>query len=73
MKEACIGGDQTFIADDQAAEVAQPREDALDDPPSPVAPQLTAVLVRGPLMVGAGGMIGSMPRRASRARTGWLS
>ena len=31
MKEACIGGDQTFIADDQAAEVAQPHEGALGD------------------------------------------
>jgi len=47
MKEACIGGDQTFIADDQAAEVAQPREGALDDPPSPVAAIRRAGRLRG--------------------------
>jgi hypothetical protein len=55
MKEACIGHNQPFIADDQAAEMAEPREGALHDPPPPVAPQLAAVLGRGPLMVGTGG------------------
>ena len=55
MKEACIGRDRPFIADDHAAEMAEPREGALDDLPPLVALQLTAVLVRGPLMVGAGG------------------
>jgi hypothetical protein len=32
MKEAGIGGDQPFIADDQAAELAEPGEGARDYP-----------------------------------------
>ena len=38
MQKACIGRDQTVIADDQAAEMAKPRAGALDAPPPPVTP-----------------------------------
>jgi hypothetical protein len=58
MKEAGRGRDQTFIADDQAAAMAEPRDGALDEPPPPVAPQPAAVLGRRPLTVGAGGHAG---------------
>jgi hypothetical protein len=53
MKEACVGRDQPFIADDQAAEMAKPREGAFHDPPPSIAPQLPAILMRGVLVVAA--------------------
>ena len=43
MKESCIGGNQTLIADDQAAEVSQPREGMLHDPAAAVTPQLAPI------------------------------
>jgi hypothetical protein len=55
MKETSIGRDQPFIADDEAAKVAQPGERPLHDPPPPVAAQLAAILMRRPLMVRASG------------------
>jgi hypothetical protein len=51
MKEARIGRDQAFIPHDQVAEMAEPRERALDDPPAPIAPQFPAILLRGVLVV----------------------
>jgi hypothetical protein len=47
MEEASVGGDQTFVADDQAAEGPQPRDGPLYDPPAPIAPQLPAILMGG--------------------------
>ena len=55
MKEAGIGRAQTLIADDQAADMAKPRECALDDPPPAVAPQLAAILMGRSLVVAARG------------------
>jgi hypothetical protein len=51
MKEACIGGDQTFIAHDQPAKMSQPGERPLDDPPPPVPPQLPSILMGRTLVV----------------------
>jgi hypothetical protein len=45
MKEACIGGRQTLIADDEAPKVPQPGERPLHDPPPLIAPQLPPVLM----------------------------
>jgi hypothetical protein len=53
MKETRIGRDQAFIPHDQVAEMAEPRERALDDPPAPIAPQFPAILMRGVLVVAA--------------------
>jgi hypothetical protein len=47
MTECLVHGDVNFPAYEQAAEIAQPRERAFDFPPSPIAPQLAAVLQRG--------------------------
>jgi hypothetical protein len=55
MKEACVGRDQPFITDDQAAEMAKPGEGAFHDPPPPIAPQLPPILMGGSLMVAACG------------------
>jgi hypothetical protein len=46
VKETSIGGNQALIPHAQSAEVAEPRERALDDPPAPIAPQLPAILMR---------------------------
>jgi hypothetical protein len=55
MKQAGIGRDQLLIAHHEAPKVAQPGKGPLYDPPAPIPPQFTAILVRGPLMIGAGG------------------
>ena len=55
MNEAGRGRDQPRIAHHEAPKVAQPGKGPLDHPPAPIAPQCTTILVRGPLMVGAGG------------------
>ena len=54
MKEASIGGDQSLIAHHQTAEMAKPRERALDNPPPAIPPQLPAVLMGRPPMIAAG-------------------
>src|SRR5215211_4796418 len=53
MKETSIGRDQALIPHDQAAEMAEPRERALDDPPVPIPPQFPAILMRGVFVVAA--------------------
>jgi hypothetical protein len=55
MEETSIGRDQPLIAHDEAAEMAEPGERALHNPPPPIAAQLPAILVCGPLVVGTGG------------------
>ena len=55
MKETSIHGNEALIAHDEASKVPEPGEGPLDNPPPPIAPQLAPILVRGPLMVGAGG------------------
>ncbi len=47
MKERLVDREQTVIAHDQAAEVAEPGDGALDRPAPPVAPQCATVLRRG--------------------------
>jgi len=47
MEEPRIGREQPFIAHDEAAEVPQPREGALDDPAMAVASECSPILVRG--------------------------
>jgi hypothetical protein len=54
MKEAHVGGDQPLIAHDQTANMAPPRERALDDPPPALAPPLPAILMRGVFVVTPG-------------------
>jgi hypothetical protein len=46
MKEARVGCDEPLIAHHQTAEMAEPRERALDNPPPAIAPQFPAVLMR---------------------------
>jgi len=45
MKEAGLGGEQALLAHDEATEMAEPRERAIDDPPMPSAPPLPAILM----------------------------
>src|SRR2546421_11805547 len=45
--------DLPLVARDEAAEVLQPRVRTLDDPPAPIASQLSPVLVRGDSVVQA--------------------
>jgi hypothetical protein len=54
MKEASIGGDQSLIAHNQTADMAKPRERALDHPPPAIPPQLPAVLMGRPPLMAAG-------------------
>jgi hypothetical protein len=53
MEEASIGGDQPFIAHDQAAELSQPGESPFDDPPATIAAQFAPILMGGAFMVAA--------------------
>jgi len=46
MKETRVGGDQAFIAHDQAAEMPQPGKGAFDNPAMPETAQLAAILMR---------------------------
>jgi hypothetical protein len=55
MKESCIGGKQTFIADDEAPKVPQPGERPLHDPSAAIAPQPPPVLMGRALVVPARG------------------
>jgi len=55
MKEGSVHEGVPFIADHQAAEVAQPGEGALDPPAPAVATKLPTVLGLGSLAVSAGG------------------
>jgi hypothetical protein len=54
MEETSIGRGQPLIAHDEAAEMAEPGEGPFNDPPPPIPPQLTPILMGGPLMVAAG-------------------
>src|SRR5438270_731076 len=54
MKEARVGFNQTLMPSDQAAEVTEPRERALHDPPPLVAAQFAPVLIRRLPVVAAG-------------------
>jgi hypothetical protein len=54
MEETSIGRGQPLIAHNQAAEMAEPGEGPFNDPPPPIPPQLTPILMGGPLMVAAG-------------------
>jgi hypothetical protein len=58
MKEACIGGDQTFVADDEASTVPHPGQRPVDDPSSAITAQ------RPPLLMGR--LLGVPPRRDER-------
>jgi hypothetical protein len=50
MEETGIGRDQPLIAHDEAPKVPQPGKRPLDDPPSPIPPQLAPILMGGPFM-----------------------
>jgi hypothetical protein len=54
MEETSISRGQPLIAHDQAAEMAEPGEGPFHDPPPPIPPQFSAILMGGPLMVAAG-------------------
>ena len=45
MKEACIGGDQAFVADAEAPKVPQPGKRPLNDPSAAIAAQLPPILM----------------------------
>jgi hypothetical protein len=47
MTESGIGRDQALVAQDQTPKLPQPSQGVFYQPPPPVAPQLTAVLMRG--------------------------
>jgi hypothetical protein len=51
MKEARVGSNQPFIADDEAPKVAQPGKRPFYDPSAAVPSQLAAILMGGVLMV----------------------
>ena len=48
MKERAVDRERTVVTHDQAPEVSEPGVGAFDDPSSPVAPQRSAILRRGP-------------------------
>jgi hypothetical protein len=45
MQEACIGGDQTFVADDETSKVPQPGKGSFHDPSPAIAAQLPPILM----------------------------
>ena len=53
MEEGRVHEQVAFVADNQATEVAQPGEGALDLPASAIAAQLASVLGLGPLAIAA--------------------
>ena len=55
MKETSTHHDEPLIAHDEAAKMPEPGEGAFHDLPPPAAPQLAAILMRRPFMVGASG------------------
>src|SRR5919201_4301208 len=55
MKETSTHRDEPLIAHDEAAKMPEPGEGAFHDLPPPSAPQLAAILMRRPFMVGASG------------------
>ena len=80
MKERPVDGDGTIPAHHQAPVVAKPRERALDNPTSLVAPQRPTILCPGLAAIAAvrqrfdrWGAIKVMPRRRSRWRSASLS
>ena len=74
MDEAEVVERMALVADDQAAEVAQPGEEPLDLPAAPVAAQRAAILGLGPLAVAPmrrdhlDAQLRQVPRPADRRR-----
>jgi hypothetical protein len=58
------------MSNQQSSELAEPGVGAFDNPPSVVSTQLPAVLVFPQFVVGSVGHDQSMPRLASRSRSG---
>ena len=73
MKESFIDGDRAIVADDQSAEVAEPGESAFHLPAMPVATQRSTILGARLAAIPAVRATNSIPRAASRWRSGSLS
>ena len=68
MEEGFIGGEESFMANEESAELPEPCVGSFDDPAAFVPPQFAAVLVAS---VFAGDAAGGSPLPAMRSTSGW--